>query len=169
NNEDLADVAVFLAAQADHDSGDNNGAETLLRGYTTRYPDSIFADQAPELEATVLLALGNSTQARSVLNAARGTDAEDRPGFKLAEGQVQFALGEQQAAISTFKKLLLDYPLKGEAQIARARLTELGAESTLTLPELRGLGDAYYSAGRYNDAQEQYRAMLAHATGLSET
>jgi soluble lytic murein transglycosylase len=44
----------------------------------------------------------------------------------------------------------------------------LGAESTLTMAELRSLGDAYYNASRYNDAQEQYRAMLARATGLSD-
>jgi soluble lytic murein transglycosylase len=169
NNDELGDISDFLAAQADHDSGDNNGAEALLHGYSTRYPDSIFADQVPELEATVLLTLGNTSQARTVLAAAKATDAANRIGFKLAEGQVEFALNARDAAAQTFKDVLLARPLSGEAQIARARLTELGAESSLTLAELRTLGDAYYNAGRYGDAQEQYRAMLAHATGLTDT
>ena len=67
----------------------------------------------------------------------------------------------------TFKRLLLDHPLSAEAQVARARLTEMGAESTLTAAELRSLGDAYYNGGRYDEAAEQYRA-LARTPGLSE-
>jgi soluble lytic murein transglycosylase len=169
NNEELSDIADFLAAQAEHDSGDNQASEKLLHGYTERYPDSIFADQAPELEATVLLTLGNLAQAQTVLTEAKGTDAESRVGFQLAVGQVQFAMGERDGATSTFKKVLLEHPLSGEALIARARLTELGAETTLTLAELRSLGDAYYRASRFNDAAEEYRAMLAHATGLTDS
>ena len=88
------------------------------------------------------------------------------PGFQLAEGEVELALGEQQAAEATFKRLLLGHPLSGEAQTARARLTQLGAEATLTVTELRSLGDAYYDAGRYSEAAEQFRA-LARAPGLS--
>ena len=44
--------------------------------------------------------------------------------------------------------------------MARARLTEMGAEAALTPAELRGLGDAYYNGGRYGEAAEQYRALL---------
>ena len=93
---------------------------------------------------------------------AAGTDAADRVGFQLAEGQVEFALGRAADGGAEFKQLLLGHPLEREAQIARARLTEMGAEASLTLAELRSLGDAYYNAGRYSEAAEQYRAMLAH-------
>ncbi len=44
--------------------------------------------------------------------------------------------------------------------MARARLTEMGAEAALTPAELRSLGDAYYNGGRYGEAAEQYRALL---------
>src|ERR1035438_8497766 len=64
-----------------------------------------------------------------------------------------------------FKRLLLGHPLASEAQIARAKLTAMGAESSLTAAELRSLGDAYYNAGRYEEAAEQYRA-LARSPGL---
>ncbi len=46
-----------------------------------------------------------------------------------------------------------------EAQTARAKLTQMGAESSLTVAELRSLGDAYYNAGRYAEAAEQFRAL----------
>jgi soluble lytic murein transglycosylase len=100
-----------------------------------------------------------------VLTAAADSDAASRSGYQLAQGQVAFALGQSQEAERDFKRLLLGHPLSSEAQIARAKLTAVGAESTLTTAELRSLGDAYYSAGRYADASEQYRA-LARQSGL---
>jgi soluble lytic murein transglycosylase len=166
--QELADYADSLGAQASHDAGDDAAAEALLHGFMERYPDSIFDDQAPELEANVLLAMSNPAGAREVLAKAADTDAADRAGYQLAEGQVEFALGQQKTAEGIFKKLLLGHPLSPEAQIARARLTQTGAESTLTVSELRSLGDAYYNAGRYGEAVEQYR-VLALEPGLSET
>jgi len=158
--QELADYADFLDAQASHDGGDEAAAEALLHGFTDRYPDSIFAVQAPELEADVLLAMNNAAGAQRELAQAAGLAAEDRSGFQLAEGQVEYALGQTGAAERTFKQLLLSHPLTQDAQIARARLTQIGAESTLTPADLRGLGDAFYNAGRYGDAAEQYRALL---------
>ncbi|SPE22845.1 Lytic transglycosylase catalytic [Candidatus Sulfotelmatomonas gaucii] len=156
---ELGDYADFLAAEAYHEAGTDPAAEAILRGFTDRYPESIFDDEAPELEANVLLAMNNTEGARKVLAAAEETDAVSRPGYQLAEGQVEFALGQQQTAESTFKRLLLAHPLSQEAQTARARLTQMGVESTLTITELRSLGDAYYNAGRYAEAADQFRAL----------
>lgn len=166
--QDLADFADYLNAQACHAAGDNAKAEELLRGFLDRYPDSIFDDKVPELEANVLLALNNPTGALKVLQAATGLAAEDRPGYQLAMGQTQFALGDMGAARRIFKRLLLDRPLTPEAQDARARLTQMGAEGALTIPEMTNLADAYYRGGRYADAAEQYRALMRMA-GNSET
>ena len=147
--------------QAGHEAGDDAVAEKILQGFTERYPDSIFNAQVPELEANVQLALGNLTGAREALAAAAGTEAASRPGFELAEGQVELALGEQQAAEATFKRLLLGHPLSAEAQTARAKLTEMGAETLLTTAELRSLAEAFYNAGRYDLAAEQFRVLCA--------
>jgi soluble lytic murein transglycosylase len=154
----LDDYADFLAARADHEAGDDAAAETLLHGFTTRYPDSIFAVETPELEATVLLALKDAPGANRVLDAARD-GATGRAGYQLARAQVALALGQTDDADRLFKQLLLDHPLSEEAEMARARLTSTGAEASLTAEELRGLGDAYYKAGRYGLASEQYRAL----------
>jgi soluble lytic murein transglycosylase len=158
--EELADYAEFMSAQASHSGGDEAAAEALLRGFADRYPDSIFDTQAPELEANVLLAMNNAAGAQRVLAQAAGLAAEDRAGFQLAQGQVAYALGQKEAAEKIFKRLLLGHPLSQDAQIARARLTEMGLESTLTSAELRSLGDAYYGAGRYGEAADQFRALL---------
>jgi soluble lytic murein transglycosylase len=156
---ELADYTDFLDAEANHAAGDDAAAERILHGFTDRYPDSIFDAQEPELEAAVLLAVGNDTAARQLLAAAAGTQAANRPGFQLAEGQVELALGQQQAAGTTFKLLLLGHPLSDEAKTARAKLTQLGAETLLTTADLRSLAEAYYNAGRYAEADEQFRVL----------
>jgi soluble lytic murein transglycosylase len=74
-------------------------------------------------------------------------------------------MGQQQAAETTFRLLLLGHPLSADAQTARAKLTELGAESLLTTADLRTLAEAYYNAGRYAEADEQFR-VLVRAPGI---
>ena len=151
---ELNDYVDFLDAEASHEAGDDTAAENILHGFTDRYPESIFDDQAPELEANVLLGMNKLTAARQVLAAAAESPAADRPGFQLAEGEVEQALDQQQAAEAAFKRVLLEHPLSPEAQTARAKLTATGAEASLTVTELRSLADAYYNAGRYEEAEE---------------
>jgi soluble lytic murein transglycosylase len=153
----LDDYADFLGAQAAHEAGNEQAAEALLHGFADRHPDSIFIAQAPELEASILLATGDAAGAQRVL--AANPDSASRPGYQLAQGQAAFALGQTQEAERIFKRLLLGHPLSGDAQAARAKLTAMGAEATLTTAELRSLGDAYYNAGRYEDAVQQYEAL----------
>lgn len=155
----LADYADFLGAQAQHGDGNETGAEALLKGFAARYPDSIFVAQAPETEATVLLAMQDAAGARRVLEAAANGPAVDRPGYQLAEAETDEALGENAKAVGLYKAVLVGHPLSDEAAKARAKLTDLGAEETLTVSELRSLADAYYRAHRYNLAVEQYRAL----------
>jgi soluble lytic murein transglycosylase len=155
----LADYADFLAARANHEAGQEAAAEALLKGFTQLYPDSIFADEAPELEANVLLELHDAAGADRVLKAAANDPAAGRAGYQLASGQVAMALGQTPEAVRIFKALLLSSPITTEAAIARVKLTSLGAETTLTTAELRGLADAYFKAGHYQEAGEQYRAL----------
>ena len=162
--EELADYADFLGARANHEAGNDAAAEALLRGFAERYPDSIFVVQAPELEANTLLGMKDAAGAQRVLAAAQGTAAANRPGFQLAQGEVASVLGRAEEAQSLYKRLLLSHPLSPEAGIARARLTQMGAEASLTTAELRSLGDAYYNAGHYEDASEQYRTLARQSS-----
>jgi soluble lytic murein transglycosylase len=159
--QELADYADFLGAQANHEAGNQAAAVAELQGFAARYPDSIFVPQVPELEADVDLTLNNAAAAQRVLD--EGTPSAGRPGYQLAQAQVAAALGQTAQAEQMFKRLLLAHPLTGEAATARAKLIAMGAESTLTVAELRSLGDAYYHAGHYADAAEQYRALARSA------
>jgi peptidoglycan lytic transglycosylase len=155
----LAEYADFLAAKAYHEANQEAAAEALLKNFRQLYPDSIFDDEVPELEANVLLDLHDVAGAKRALDAAATDPAAGRAGYQLASGMVAQAQGQTQEAVKTFKALLLAYPLTPEAATARGKLTELGAETSLTGDELRGLADAYYKAGRYEPASEQYRAL----------
>jgi soluble lytic murein transglycosylase len=161
---ELADYAEFLGSVANHEAGNDAASELLLRGFTNRYPDSIFVAQAPELEANVLLSSGNTAGAQQVLAQAAGLALAGRPGFQLAQAQVLYTEGQKQEAARIFKRLLLGHPLSGEAGVARAKLTAMGEEANLTTAELRSLGDAYYNAGRYEEAAEQYRTLARSAS-----
>ena len=92
----LADYAEFLEAEADHEAGNENSAEALLHGFAGKYPDSIFVVEAPELEANVLLGMGNAAGAQQVLAQAAGTASAGRSGFQLAQGEVALAQGQTQ-------------------------------------------------------------------------
>src|SRR5208282_767895 len=160
----LADYADFLAARSEHEAGNEAAAEALLQNFIQKYPESVFDVEAPELEATVLLGMHDLEGAQRVLSAGGHGAATDRPGYQLAHGQVALALGQAAEADRIFKDLLLSHPLSPEAETARAHLTASGAEELLTASELRSLGDAYYNAGRYALAQEQYRALARQAS-----
>lgn len=165
----LADYSDFLAAKANHEAGQEAQAEALLKGFEDKYPDSIFVDEVPELEANVLLDLHDPAGAKRVLDAAATDPAAGRAGYQLASGLVAQAQNRNDDAIHTFKALLLAYPLTTEAAIARAKLTSLGAEESLTSDELRTLGDAYYKGGHFEEAAEQYRALAQKFTLDTQT
>lgn len=164
----LADYADFLGARAQHEAGNESAAEALLHGFAERYPDSVFVVEAPELEGTVLLAMNDLAGAQRVLDAAAHSASADRPGYQLARAQLAQAKSETAQANIIFKQVLLEHPLSPEAEKARAQLTATGADATLTAAELRSLGNAYYNAGRYSLAAEQYNS-LARLPGLSDT
>ena len=158
----LADYDEYLGAKAQHDGGNDAAAEELLQGFATRNPDSIFVPEVPELEAQILLGLKDAAGARRVLAAA--PESAGRAGYQLALAEADQAQGQPADAARAYKHVLLAWPLSFEAQTARSRLTALGMESSLTPAELRSLGDAYFKAGRYEEASEQYHA-LARASG----
>ena len=164
--EALKEYAEFLGAEAEHQANNDKSAETLLSGFVTRYPDSIFNAQVPELEAEVLLGMSKIVEAEKILAANKNLDS--RAAYQLVLAKVELAKGEKPAAARDFKHLLLTHPLAHESEEARTQLSELWAEAGFTVEERRELGDAYYNAKRYTDAAEQYH-LLAHNTTLSAT
>ena len=158
----LADYAEFLGAKADHDAGNDAAADALLKNFADRNSDSIFVAQVPELEAQVLLGLKNPAGAKAEL--AENPDASGRVGYQFALAEVNRTLGQNDEAVKLYKHVLLAWPVSYEAGQARARLAAMGMESSLTPAELRSLGDAYFNAGKYAEAADQYHALARVAS-----
>lgn len=158
----LADYAEYLGAKANHGAGNDAAAEVLLKNFADRNPDSIFVAQVPELEAQVLLALKDAAGAKAVL--AQNSDSAGRVGYQFALAEVSRTQGQTDESARLYKHVLLTWPLSYEAGQSRARLTAMGMETSLTPAELRSLGDAYYNAGKYSEAADQYHALARLAS-----
>ena len=85
--------------------GNEAAAEVLLHGFAVRYPDSIFDAQAPELEATVLLAKDNAAGAQRVLAAAANGLRRTGPDSNLRMVRVAQALGRRRRRSGIFKQV----------------------------------------------------------------
>lgn len=164
----LDDYVEFLAAQAELAGGNPAGAEALLKGFTERHPESIFAVQAPETEAAALVALGRAADAERVLTAAATGAAASRAGYQLEAGVVAQALGQREQAIGWYKRAMLGHPLAADADQARAKLEALGALDTLTTSEQKQLAEAYQNAGRYTAASDAFHRLAEHAATAQE-
>ena len=157
--------ADYLGAQAAHEAGNDAAAESLLHGFVTRYPDSVFTTPRAGARGKYTAGARECAGAESVLDQAKGLAAEDRPGLQIERGDAALALGQTSAAGKIFKQLMLSHPLAPEGQQAKSRLVSMGGEDALTVSDRRTLAEAYYNGGRYNDAADQYR-FLSHVAGV---
>jgi soluble lytic murein transglycosylase len=160
---ELSDYADFLAAEALRGEGNFEAASAIYRDFAASFPDSIFLRELPERQAQTLLALNDAVGASRVLAAAAGSTSAGRSGFELVQAQVAESLGRSSEAEHLYRRVLFAFPLSEDALTARTRLASLGV--TLTSSERRTVGDAYWNAGRWSDAAEQYRA-LSRASDL---
>lgn len=155
----LDDYSDYLAAQAALQSNNLAQAETLLNGFEQRYPDSIFVNTVPVLEANLYLQENNPQMALKVLNAHMGEAISNHADFQLALAKSKQMAGQPDEAGRIFKHVFLGFPLSGEAQQAKTQMGVLGVLSSLTPAERRAHADALYAAGRYGDAAEEFRSL----------
>jgi soluble lytic murein transglycosylase len=157
----LDDYAAYLTAQADMQSNQLPQAETVLNGFATKYPDSVFVPQMPVLLANLALAQGDPQTALHVLSEHAGEPMANKPDYVLALARAQQIAGDSGAAAKSFRRLYLGYPLSPEAAQAKTQLQAMGAETALTVTEREHHANALYAAGRYNEAYDDYRALAS--------
>jgi soluble lytic murein transglycosylase len=155
----LSDYADYLTAQAFLQANQLPEAESVLSGFTTRHPDSIFVKQIPVLEANLFIQQGDPQSALSRLKPHLDEAIAAKADFQLAQGRAEQMAGQTDAAAKIFRHIYLGFPLSNEAQVAKAQLVTVGAAAPLTIEERRNHADALYKAGRYSDASEEYRSL----------
>ena len=165
--QSLSDYSEYLAAQANLQSGNLPAAETLLSGFATRHPDSIFVPSIPVLEANLFVQQGDPQAALAKLKPHLGEPIAAHADFQLSQAQAEQLAGQTDTAAKLFRHVYLSFPLSNEAQVAKTQLAVIGSAAPITAEERRAHADALYRAGRFNDAAEEYRALGSDSSGLS--
>ena len=159
--QSLDDYADYLTAQAQIESNQLSSAETLLRGFAAKHPDSIFVGELPVTIANLSIQQGDPQTALTELNAHASESIASHADYLLALARAQQLAGNTDAAAKTFRHIYLGYPLSNEAAQAKLQLQALGAQAPLTVAERRARADALYAAQRFGEAGDEYR-MLAN-------
>ena len=166
--ESLDDYADYLTAQAEIEANRLADAETLLRGFAAKHPDSIFVGELPVTIANLSIQQGDPQTALRVLNDHASDAIASHADYQLALARAQQLAGNTDAAAKTFRHIYLGFPLSNEAAQAKLQLQTLGAQAPLTVAERRARADALYGAKRFGEAGEEYR-MLANDPQNTDT
>ncbi len=165
--QSLDDYADYLTAQVYLQDNKLGDAEPILGTFIQKHPDSIFVRSVPVLEANLFLQEGDPQAALRVLDAHRTETIAGKADFQLAMAKANLMAGHGPEAQQEFRRVYLNFPLSQEAAQARAQLVSSGEIASLPPEERRHHADALYAAGRYSDAEEEYRS-LAGDSALSE-
>jgi soluble lytic murein transglycosylase len=164
----LDDYADFLAAQAEMEAGKLADAETLLNGFASKYPESIFVSRLPVMIANLSLQQNDPHTALRVLEEHAEDANASHADFQLALARAKQGTGSVDEAARIYRHIFLSFPLSNEGQQAKTQLAIVGASAPLTLTERRSHADALYAGGRFSEAGDEYRA-LANDSALSES
>jgi soluble lytic murein transglycosylase len=163
----MDDYADFLAAQAQMEAGKLADAESLLKGFAARYPESIFVSQLPVMIANLSLQQNDPLTALHVLHEHAADAIASHADFQLALARANQMTGNVDESARLYRHIFLSFPLSNEGQQAEAQLGVVGAAAPMTIGERRAHADALYAGGRYGAASEEYRA-LANDPKLSD-
>jgi len=155
----LDDYADYLEAQADLQSNNLPQAETILSIFAQKHPDSIFVPSVPVLQANLFLQEGDPQAAFRILDAHKGEAIANHADYQLALAKTYQMAGRLPEATQLFRHTFLGFPLSNEAAVAKTQLAALGATSSLTVEERSHHADALYKAGRFSDADDEYRSL----------
>jgi len=164
----LDDYADFLAAQAEMEAGRLADAETLLKSFAAKYPESIFVSRLPVMIANLSLQQNDPQTALHVLHEnAEDADAS-HVDFQFALARANQLAGSVDEAARIYRHIFLSFPLSNEGQQAKAQLAIVGTAAPLTLLERRAHADALYAGGRFGEAGDEYRA-LANDSAVAQS
>ena len=141
--ESLDDYADYLTAQAQIQSNQFASAETMLRGFAAKHPDSIFVGELPVTIANLAIQQGDPQTPLTELNAHASEAIANHADYLLALARAQQLAGNTDAAAKTFRHIYLGFPLSNEAAQAKLQLQTLGAQAPLTVAERRARADAF--------------------------
>jgi soluble lytic murein transglycosylase len=152
---ELGDYVAYFVAMAYGAGGDEQRVIETLRGFETKYPDSIFTRDAAVIYANALLAAGSPQEAIAAL--AKYADA-NRSDVQLTLGRAYLRAGQNDKGAEILRQLYFQQPLAMEADSAGVELLAVNA-LTGTTKQARKRADQLSQARRYSDALREYRQL----------
>lgn len=158
-NSELSDYAEFFLAQCSAATEDQQQVADVLKGFSQKYPDSLFKRSADLMRASSLIAVGQTDEAVRMLEAMRDSKAD----VELALGRAYAASGQTAKAVSIWNHIYAEMPLSQEASSAQVELLKVSGQgfvSTPTLEQRLTRSDLLMKGHRYDQAADEYRAVL---------
>ena len=156
----LEDYADYLGAQASIQAGHGTDAYPLLDHFADRYPESIFAANAPVLLANAYLQQINPKGALAVLTPLADTAQASHSDFQYTLGRAYQLAGNTAQAAPLYRSLYLTQPLTTEAAQARQQLQGMGIP--LTAAERKSHADQLFNAKHYAEAGQEYHSIATN-------
>lgn len=157
---DLSDYAVYFLGSACQAAGETEAALQTLRGFESRFPDSIFLRDAVVVYGNALVTSGRAPEAVPILQNNR---LPTRSDLELALGRALLRAGDAARGADVLRHIYYSMPLAGEAAEAGALLRAAGGlGGNFALEKARA--DQIAQARRFRDAAQEYRELLKMAS-----
>ena len=159
---ELKDYTSYFIGNSYLTSNSPEASLTYLRDFGSRYPDSVYANDAMLAYAKALLATNRPADAVQVLAQRSGGGAEAE--YLLGKAYAQN--GQRRTGAEVLRRVYYDYPLSSHADSAESDLKKLPEAALLppvTFSEHEHRADALYKGRRWAPAAEEYKAMVAIA------
>ena len=155
---ELADYVRYFQALACQGQGDNEKVIATLRNFEQNFPESVFQREVVDLYGGALVASGNAHEAINYLEAHR---TPTRASVELSLGRAYLKAGETQKGMEVLRHLYFTMPASGEAADAATLMQSQGSALLGSIVEHQERARLLEKAGRYSDAANEYRAMIA--------
>ena len=159
----LADYAVFYRASALSQSSRPQQAAAALEDFNGRFPHSDLRGKVLELRSQALL---DSQQAQLAVDALRVDPQVSRqPALALLFAQALAKANKPAEAVAAFQNVYYNFPVSAQARSAFDALPALRAQLGIAYKEpdvalRRARAEALYQAGRYDDALNEFGAVV---------
>lgn len=158
-------VALLLLSRAFLDKGHPEKAEALLRVFMERHNRTPYRDKGRELLIEALVRQQKPEARDMITSLLEASPEKERAPLILKLAQLERHLGNYQAAVIQYRKLLVQYPASVEGLKAGEDIAWMvvhGKIPRLMLSEEEQLARAgrLYAQGRFDLAEEAYRAVL---------
>ncbi len=159
---ELKDYTSYFIGSSYLLSNSPESSLTYLRDFGSRFPDSVYADDAMLAYAKALLATNRPAEAVQLL--ARHSGAGPETDYLLGKAYVQN--GQNRNGAEVLRRVYYNYPTSSQADSAESDLKKIPEADSLpavTFTERQRRATGLYKGRRWGPAVEEYKLMLAIA------